>query len=78
MPAMAQWEIFHNSETGDALRQRLAELLYMPRSTVEDWVKRKNATLAPPLLLPLFLAPNSLSAQSCAACVAGAIHTMHR
>ena len=47
VPTMALWEIFHNSETGDALRKRLPELRYMPRSTVEEWVKRKNAMLAP-------------------------------
>src|SRR5688572_15499603 len=47
MPTMALWEIFHNSDSGDVLRQKLPELRYMPRSMVEDWVKRKNAMLAP-------------------------------
>ena len=47
VPTMALWEIFHNGETGDTLRQKLPELRYMPRSTVEDWAKRKNAMLAP-------------------------------
>jgi hypothetical protein len=47
VPTMALWEIFHNSESGDALRQKLPELRYMPRTMVEDWTKRKNAMLAP-------------------------------
>lgn len=47
VPTMALWEIFHNSETGEALRKRLPELRYMPRSTVEEWVKRKDALLKP-------------------------------
>jgi hypothetical protein len=45
MPTMALWEIFRNGETGEAPRQRLAEVRYMPRSTVDEWVKRKNALL---------------------------------
>jgi imidazolonepropionase-like amidohydrolase len=44
---MALWEIFHNSDTGDVLRKKLPELRYMPRTTVDDWVKRKNAMVAP-------------------------------
>jgi imidazolonepropionase-like amidohydrolase len=47
VPTMALWEFFHNSDNGDALRQKLPELRYMPRTTVEDWVKRKNAMVTP-------------------------------
>ncbi len=48
MPTMALWEIFHNAETGEMLRQRLPEVRYMPRTMIEDWVKRKNSMLQPP------------------------------
>jgi imidazolonepropionase-like amidohydrolase len=44
---MALWEIFHDGRTGEDLRAALPEVQYMPRSTVEDWVKRKNALLQP-------------------------------
>jgi hypothetical protein len=47
MPTMALWEIFHNGETGEMLRKRLPEVRYMPRTTVEEWVKRKDALLRP-------------------------------
>lgn len=47
MPTIALWEIFHNDETGEVLRERLTEVRYMPRTTVADWVKRKNAMLQP-------------------------------
>jgi imidazolonepropionase-like amidohydrolase len=48
VPTMALWEVFHNGETGDHLRQTRMEIRYMPRTTVEDWVKRKSAMLQPP------------------------------
>jgi imidazolonepropionase-like amidohydrolase len=44
---MACWETFHNEETGEAIRDRMPELRFMPRSTVEQWVKTKNASLQP-------------------------------
>jgi hypothetical protein len=47
VPTIALWEIFHNGDTGDALRQKLPEVRYMPRSMVDEWTKRKNAMLAP-------------------------------
>lgn len=47
MPTMALWELFHNGETGDQLRARLAEVRYMPRSTVDQWVKTKDNLLQP-------------------------------
>jgi imidazolonepropionase-like amidohydrolase len=47
IPTMALWEIFHNSETGEALRDRLWEVRYMPKSTVDQWVARKNTMLQP-------------------------------
>ena len=47
MPTMALWEIFHNDETGEMLRQRLPEVRYMPRTTVDEWTKRKDAMLQP-------------------------------
>jgi imidazolonepropionase-like amidohydrolase len=46
-PTMACWEAFHNGETGEALRARMPEIRYMPRSTVQQWVKMKNALLQP-------------------------------
>jgi imidazolonepropionase-like amidohydrolase len=47
VPTIALWEIFHNGDTGETLRQNLPEVRYMPRTMVEDWVKRKNSMLQP-------------------------------
>jgi imidazolonepropionase-like amidohydrolase len=47
MPTMALWEIFHNHETGDALRQRLTEVRYMPHTALKEWIERKNSMLQP-------------------------------
>ena len=47
VPTMALWEIFHDGRAGEALRQALPEVRYMPRRTVDDWVKRKNELLQP-------------------------------
>ena len=44
---MALWEAFHSGETGEALRAALPEVRYMPRTTVDEWVKRKNSMLQP-------------------------------
>jgi hypothetical protein len=46
-PTMALWEVFHSGETGEAIRDSMAEVRYMPRSTVDQWVKSKNALLQP-------------------------------
>ncbi|HYI92825.1 MAG TPA: amidohydrolase family protein [Bryobacteraceae bacterium] len=46
-PTMALWEVFHNGETGEAIRDSMPEVRYMPRTTVEQWVKSKNALLQP-------------------------------
>jgi imidazolonepropionase-like amidohydrolase len=48
MPTMALWEVFHNGETGDRLAETMPEVRYTPRSTVAEWIKRKNALLQPP------------------------------
>jgi imidazolonepropionase-like amidohydrolase len=48
MPTIALWEIFHNGESGDKLRESLPEVKYLPKTMVEDWVKRKNALIQPP------------------------------
>jgi imidazolonepropionase-like amidohydrolase len=49
VPTMYLWDVsFHNPETGDALRQRLTEVRYMPKSMVEEWVKSKTRRLRPP------------------------------
>jgi imidazolonepropionase-like amidohydrolase len=47
IPTMALWEIFHNGQTGEELRGSLTEVRYMPRTTVTQWVERKNALLKP-------------------------------
>jgi imidazolonepropionase-like amidohydrolase len=48
MPTMALWEVFHNGESGDRLAETMPEVRYMPRSTLAEWIKRKNALLKPP------------------------------
>jgi imidazolonepropionase-like amidohydrolase len=53
MPTMALWENFHNSETGEKLRESLPELRYMPRTTVDQWVKFKNDLLQNKVLMGL-------------------------
>jgi imidazolonepropionase-like amidohydrolase len=47
VPTMALWEVFHNAETGEQLRERISEVRYMPQSTVKEWVERKNLLLQP-------------------------------
>jgi imidazolonepropionase-like amidohydrolase len=53
VPTMALWEYFHSSDTGEKLRERLPELRYMPRSTVDQWVKFKNDLLQKQVLMGL-------------------------
>jgi hypothetical protein len=48
VPTMYLWDLFHNAETGEALRTRLTETRYLPRSMIEEWVKSKNGRLRPP------------------------------
>jgi cytosine/adenosine deaminase-related metal-dependent hydrolase len=48
VPTMYLWDLFHNAETGDALRTRLTETRYLPRTMIEAWVKSKNGRLRPP------------------------------
>ncbi len=47
IPTMALWEVFLSDATGDELRKSLQEVRYMPRSTVEQWVQRKNKMVEP-------------------------------
>jgi imidazolonepropionase-like amidohydrolase len=48
VPTMYLWDLFHNAETGDALRARLGETRYLPRTMIDEWTKSKNARLQPP------------------------------
>ena len=48
VPTMYLWDLFHNAETGEALRTRLTETRYLPRSMIEEWVKSKDGRLRPP------------------------------
>lgn len=40
VPTMVLWEVFFGARTGDDLRNALPELRYMPRETVEGWVRQ--------------------------------------
>lgn len=48
VPTMYLWDLFHNAETGDALRTRLTETRYLPRTMIDEWTKSKNGRLRPP------------------------------
>lgn len=48
VPTMYLWDLFHNAETGEALRARLTETRYLPRTMIDEWVKSKNGRLRPP------------------------------
>jgi hypothetical protein len=48
VPTMYLWDLFHNAETGEALRGRLTETRYLPRTMIDEWVKSKNNRLRPP------------------------------
>lgn len=48
VPTMYLWDLFHNAETGEALRARLTETRYLPRTMIEEWTKSKNGRLRPP------------------------------
>lgn len=43
VPTMALWEVFSGGQTGEALAAARDDLKYMPRQTVEQWVKAVNA-----------------------------------
>lgn len=46
-PTMALWEVFYSGQTGEAIRDSMPEVRYMPRSTVDQWVHSKNTMLQP-------------------------------
>ena len=48
VPTMYLWDLFHNAETGEALRARLTETRFLPRTMIEEWTKSKNGRLRPP------------------------------
>ena len=48
VPTMYLWDLFHNAETGEALRARLTETRYLPRTMIDEWTKSKNGRLRPP------------------------------
>ena len=48
VPTMYLWDLFHNAETGEALRKRLTETRYLPRTMIDEWVRSKNGRLRPP------------------------------
>jgi len=45
-PTMALWESFFSDESGEALRARMPELKYLPKSMVDGWVQGKTGMLA--------------------------------
>ena len=48
VPTMYLWDLFHNAETGQALRKRLTETRYLPRTMIDEWTKSKDGRLRPP------------------------------
>jgi hypothetical protein len=48
VPTMYLWDLFHNAETGEALRARLTETRFLPRTMIEEWTKSKNGRMRPP------------------------------
>lgn len=48
VPTMYLWDLFHNAETGEALRARLTETRYLPKTMIDEWTKSKNGRLRPP------------------------------
>ncbi len=48
VPTMYLWDLFHNAETGEALRVRLTETRYLPRTMIDEWTKSKEGRLRPP------------------------------
>jgi imidazolonepropionase-like amidohydrolase len=48
VPTMYLWDLFHNAETGAALRKRLTETRYLPRTMIDEWTRSKDGRLKPP------------------------------
>src|SRR5688500_4649845 len=48
VPTTYLWDLFHNAETGEALRARLTETRYLPKTMIDEWTKSKNSRLRPP------------------------------
>ena len=48
VPTMYLWDLFHNAETGEAVRARLTETRYLPKTMIDEWTKSKNGRLRPP------------------------------
>ncbi len=48
VPTMYLWDLFHNAETGEALRARLTETRYLPKTMIDEWTKSKNGRLRAP------------------------------
>src|SRR5688572_1170596 len=48
VPTMYLWDLFHNAETGEAIRARLTETRYLPKTMIDEWTKSKNGRLRPP------------------------------
>ena len=48
VPTMYLWDLFHNAETGQMLRERLTETRYLPRTMIDEWTKSKDGRLRPP------------------------------
>ena len=42
---MYLWDLFHNAETGQALRKRLTETRYLPRTMIDEWTKEQGRPL---------------------------------
>ena len=48
VPTMYLWDLFHNAETGEALRARLTETRFLPKTMIDEWTKSKNGRLRAP------------------------------
>jgi len=48
VPTMYLWDLFHNAENGEALRARLTETRFLPRTMIDEWTRSKNGRLKPP------------------------------
>lgn len=49
VPTMAVWVDFYSRDTGEELLKKKAELQYLSRTLVDQWIRGKNALLKPPL-----------------------------
>ena len=48
VPTMYLWDLFHNAENGQMLRERLTETRYLPRTMIDEWTESKDGRLRPP------------------------------